>query len=330
MGASFRTTNFVVEAPTPEIARQVGQRAEFFRKEKAQQWIGQEMPPWGRPCPLRVTVTMSGAGGATSFVYDQGQVLDQEMHIEGPLERLLNSVLPHEVTHTVFAYYYRRPVARWADEGGSVLSEDDLERHRHDVLVRQILNTPGRAIPLSRLFGMSDYPRDVMCLYAQGYSVSHFLVERSGRASFLAFVDDGMRHGWDGAVRSYYHFRNVNELEQAWLESLRSPQRPPMLLASSNGPSEIDPASRVTVRLSVPLPQYGAQGPGTTYRGQMGDSEPVTRGVRPSYPGEARPSVMPGYLPPPGLQGAPQDRWQPSSPPPGPVHLGPPQSLPPN
>ncbi len=50
------------------------------------------------------------------------------MNIEGPLDRLLSSVLPHEITHTVFAHYFRTPVPRWADEGGSVLSEDDLER----------------------------------------------------------------------------------------------------------------------------------------------------------------------------------------------------------
>ncbi|TMQ31062.1 MAG: hypothetical protein E6K70_23300 [Planctomycetota bacterium] len=46
MGAAFRTTNFVVEAPTAQIAEQVGQWAEYYRKEKAIQWIGQEMPNW--------------------------------------------------------------------------------------------------------------------------------------------------------------------------------------------------------------------------------------------------------------------------------------------
>src|SRR5262249_15586019 len=74
MGASYRTTNFVVEAPTPQIAQQVGQMAEYYRKEKAIQWLGQEMRPWPQPCPLRVTVTMGGAGGATSFNFDRGQV----------------------------------------------------------------------------------------------------------------------------------------------------------------------------------------------------------------------------------------------------------------
>ncbi len=154
----YRTPNFVVEAPTPEIAQQVGQYAEHYRKEKAMQWLGQEMPQWPEPCPLHVTVTMNGSGGATSFAFDHGHILGQDMHIEGSLDRLLASVLPHEVTHTVFAYYFRQPVPRWADEGGAVLSEDDIERNRHDQLVRQILNTPGRAIPLRRLFSLTQVP----------------------------------------------------------------------------------------------------------------------------------------------------------------------------
>src|SRR5262245_62721480 len=102
LGASYRTPNFVVEAATPQIAQQVGQYAEHYRQQKALEWLGQEMPRWPEPCPLRVTVTMNGSGGATSFAFDRGQVLGQKMHIEGTLERLLASVLPHEVTHTVF------------------------------------------------------------------------------------------------------------------------------------------------------------------------------------------------------------------------------------
>ena len=120
--------------------------------------LGQEMRPWGKPCPVRVTVTPNGSGGATSFAFDNGRILDQQMHIEGSVERLLNSVLPHEITHTVFAYHFRQPVPRWADEGGSVLSEDDLERSRHDSMVRVILNS-GRAIRLRTLFALRDSTR---------------------------------------------------------------------------------------------------------------------------------------------------------------------------
>src|SRR5205823_4166816 len=102
---SSRTANFVVHAPNAQLAEQYGRYAEHYRKEKAIQWLGQEMPQWPEPCPLTIKITMGGPGGATSFAFDQGRVLGQHMNIEGPHERLLSSVLPHEVTHTVFAHY---------------------------------------------------------------------------------------------------------------------------------------------------------------------------------------------------------------------------------
>jgi hypothetical protein len=228
---SYRTPNFVVEAATPAIAKQVGDYAEHYRREKAMLWLGREMPQWPEPCPLRVTVTPGGSGGATSFAFDRGQVLGQNMHIEGTLERLLASVLPHEVTHTVFAFHFRQPVPRWADEGGSVLSEDEVERKRHDQLVRNILNNR-RAMPLRRLLSLRDYPQDVMVLYAQGFSVCDFLVGKSSRPAFLNFVADGMSKGWDLAARTHYGFQNVEDLEQAWLQHLRdTKQRPPAEVA---------------------------------------------------------------------------------------------------
>src|ERR1043166_8308632 len=157
MGAQFKTPNFTVHAADPQVAQLIGQWAEHYRKEKAMLWLGQEMPQWPQPCPLYVDVNTQGPSGATSFQFGQGQVLSMKMEIQGPLDRLVRSVLPHEVTHTVFAHYFRHPVPRWADEGGSVLSEDDIERDRHDKLVRQILNQ-GRQIPLRRLVALKEYP----------------------------------------------------------------------------------------------------------------------------------------------------------------------------
>jgi hypothetical protein len=319
MGASYPTTNFLVEAPTPQIAQQVGQAAEYYRRQKALDWLGYEMPPWPERCPLRVKVTFGGPGGATSFAFDRGQVLGQNMNIEGPLERLLASVLPHEVTHTVFAYYFRHPVPRWADEGGSVLSEDDLEKDRHDKLVRQILNTPGRKIPLRRLFALHDYPGDVMCLYAEGFSVAQFLVNKSNRQTFLAFVGQGMStNGWDYAVRAYYPtYNSVDELEEAWLAHLRATRRQPVQLAQNlqPGPTPGQPTHQVVVRQTVP-PVLLAP----VYRGQAPSSEPDNMAT--SNPVVARP----GYLP--ELQQAPvaspSDNWHPPV-----IQLGQPQAAPP-
>src|SRR5262245_17714870 len=220
--ATFRTTNFTVDAASPELARQFGEQAEHFRKLKAREWLGEEMPNWQHPCPIKVTISMDGPSGATTFDFGKTPI-SQYMQISGPKERLLNSVLPHEITHTVFAYYFRQPVPRWADEGGSVLSEDDIERKRHDLMCRQLLNS-GRAMRVGYLFSLREYPSDVMVLYAQGFSLSRFLVESADRPTFLEFVKTGMHGGWDQAAQRYYSFNSVQELETAWIESLRRPQ----------------------------------------------------------------------------------------------------------
>ncbi len=305
LGASYSTPNFVVEAPTAQIAQQIGQYAEQYRKEKALQWIGQEMPQWGRPCPLKVTVNNRGSSGATEFAFDNGSILSISMHIEGPLDRLIASVLPHEMTHTVFAYYFRQPLPRWADEGGSVLSEDDIERKRHDqIMVREILNTPGRAIPLRRLFGMMKYPPDVLVLYAEGYSVTDFLVSRSSRSVFLAFIAQGMRGDWDNAVRTHYRFNNCEELEGAWLKSLRDKRAAPqeqqgggIALADARTGVGVQavPTSRVTMRQTVLPPQLD-EAPQTIVRGQM----PAETPIRPIGNGSAgKPEFLPDYRPQP-------------------------------
>jgi RNA polymerase sigma factor (sigma-70 family) len=226
---NFRTANFEVTAPTRRCARLVAEAAEQQRRLQAVRWLGKELPDWPEPCRVRVTTPAAGVpdpdsepgGSATSFQFENGKVTAREMHLEASLERVLAKQLPHEVTHTVFASHFRAPVPRWADEGAAMQAEDEEEQQRHENSVRQFLRTPGRVIPLRRLFPMPDYPKDVMALYAEGYSVTRFLVGRKDRRTFVAFVAAGMREGWDTAARTHYGFRGVDELEQAWLGQVR-------------------------------------------------------------------------------------------------------------
>lgn len=229
-----QSENFIVEAANRELAEQFARAAEKYRREKAQEWLGYEMPNWPQKCPLRVKVTMGQTGGATTFTFgSNGQrstVSSQEMQIFGGMEQLLYSVLPHEITHTVLAHHFGQPVPRWADEGGSVLSENDDERFNHDVRCREILNQ-GRGIPLRALFAMKEYPRDMIVLYAQGYSITSYLVAqggggRDGRQKLLEFLGIGMRNdnrNWEQAVQQVYGFGSVDELQETWIAALRTP-----------------------------------------------------------------------------------------------------------
>jgi RNA polymerase sigma factor (sigma-70 family) len=228
--ATVRTRNFTVTAPNARVARLIGDAAERHRKEQAVLWLGEELPAWENRCPVTIKIVSEGCGGATAFTYADGKVERRDMHLEGSLERLLTSALPHEVTHTVLADYFGSPVPRWADEGGAVMSEDDEEQQRHGRLLRETIIEKGRLIPLSRLLKLTEFPDDVMALYAEGHSLTRFLVERKDRKTFLAFVKQGMKEGWDKAAKEKYSFADVAELEQVWLkEARKEPQKYPVI-----------------------------------------------------------------------------------------------------
>ena len=163
----YRTTNFVVHAQQPALAKQVGDLAEQFRKELAELWLGSELPSWPQPCPITVEVSRH-AGGETSFAFSPGpngksQPFDWRMKIYGSPERILDSVLPHEVTHTIFATHYGRPLPRWADEGACTTVEHEEEKTKNHQMLLEFL-TSNRGIPFNHMFAMKQYPRDILPL----------------------------------------------------------------------------------------------------------------------------------------------------------------------
>jgi hypothetical protein len=330
--ANFETTNFSVEAPTRELAERFGKAAEDYRAEKAQQWLGREMPTWPERCPLIVKIELGAAGGETSFTFGsrggRSVVTSQRMIVRGEAKQLLNSVLPHEVTHTVLAHHFGRAVPRWADEGGSVLSENDEERFSHDVRCRELLNA-GRGIVLRTLFRMANYPRDMIVLYAQGYSVTAYLVEkggggREGRAKLLQFLAAGMgndaarggvpqeHHGtpesWNEACRKVYGFDSVDGLEKAWLDSLRTPPSRTAARDSGNGSRSPSPASyasvasggsRTELRTSAPPAMPVLEPPVKAVRAAAPDFEPSRPDVRPVAVERPPPVLLPPEIPRP-------------------------------
>ncbi len=218
MGASFSSPNFVVEAPTAELAQKVALTAERCRDEIAQDWLGHTLPRWFKPCQVRVKVGQIGAGGATTFAFDRGEVFGWNMNVQGTEERILDSVIPHEVSHTIFASHFRRPLPRWADEGAATLVEHESERQRQMMMLQQVFKTSQR-IPLRQLLGMKEYPSDmqsVLTLYAQGYSLADFLVQNGGKARYLQFLEDAHRRDWNSALKSFYGLTGVDDLEKRW------------------------------------------------------------------------------------------------------------------
>ncbi len=215
-----KTTNFIVYAANQEIANQVAQSAEAFREQLAIHWLGETVPNWPQPCPIIVTAGDNlGAGGETSFTLRGGSIGGWQMSIQGSLERILDSVLPHEITHTVLATHFAplgKPVPRWADEGACTTVEDQSERSKHDHFLVQFLSQ-GRGIPFATMFTLKSYPSDIMPLYAQGYSVSMFLIAQGGPRKFVQFLETGMKtEDWVGATEQHYGYPMIGKLQTAW------------------------------------------------------------------------------------------------------------------
>jgi hypothetical protein len=256
--AAYRTQNFTVDAPTPQLAKEIGDMAESCRRDLAIEWLGRELPHWSKPCPIKAMVAPRlGAGGATSFIFDKGEVFGWDMKVQGSRERVLDSVIPHEVTHTVFATHFRQPLPRWADEGACTTVEHHSEIRKQENMLIDFLRTR-RGIDFNSMFMMREYPQDVLPLYAQGHSLARFLIDQKGKRAFLNFLADGMQdEQWHRAIEKHYGYKHLLALQNSWLDWVKAgrPQISPVdggtMLASAQAPAAPDARGEVAAGTSA-------------------------------------------------------------------------------
>ena len=219
--ATWQTTNFTVSAHDPKIAQKMAVRAEELRKNMAELWLGESLPNWYKRAEIKIRIGQLAPGGETSFIFSDGEVYGWIMDIQGTEERVYDSVLPHEITHMILASHFRRPVPRWADEGAATFTESIAERRKYQKMLIDFL-TGQKGIPMDRLFGLQDYPKDkeyILPLYAQGYSVSEFLIRQRGPKYFTYFIQKSMERetGWNELIYECYGYETLQELQNDWV-----------------------------------------------------------------------------------------------------------------
>jgi len=263
-GVQHETANFTVNAPCAESARQFAEAAEQYREELAILWLGETLPDWSAKCPIKVHVGNDfGAGGTTSFIFENGEVFGWEMEIQGSYERILDSVLPHEITHMILASYFRQPIPRWLDEGAATSVEHQSEKENYRRMLRYFLQSNvQRCFPLNRMVAMKDYPDDVMPFYAQGFSLVEYLLERGRELDdhehrrLVRFAGSGMQKGdWQSALEEHYGISNLGELQTSWVKWVGSDSR--LLQVAATVPS-IVPLS-LSAPANVPVAQTSAK-----------------------------------------------------------------------
>jgi hypothetical protein len=223
LGASHRTRNFIVVASTPELARVIADDAEQLRYQMAMEWLETELAPWSEPCRISVRVVEDQEPrGETSYIFVRGEPVDWQMHLQGTREQIRRSVLPHEITHTVFASRFGRPLPRWAEEGACVMVERKQERSDlEQVLLEQL--AAGRYVDLRQMIQDTPDTSQLRLTYATGYSLVRFLLGRGGKQKFIRYLEYGLEsRDWGAGISTHYGYASLDELHLDWLRWAQS------------------------------------------------------------------------------------------------------------
>ena len=265
-GAQYETANFTVNAPCAESAQKFAETAEQYRKDLALLWLGKTLPDWSAKCPIKIHVGNNlGAGGTTSFIFENGEVFGWEMEIQGSYERILDSVLPHEITHMILASHFRKPLPRWLDEGMATAVEHQSEKENYRRMLRHFLQSNvQRCLPLNRMVATKEYPDDAIPFYAQGFSLVEYLLERgrefddSEHHRLVRFAGSAMQNGdWQSALQEHYGIPNLGELQTSWVAWVGSDGQSlqPIAAVASIAPPILAPANLPMAQTSAkPLP----------------------------------------------------------------------------
>jgi tetratricopeptide (TPR) repeat protein len=212
-----------------EHVENVAAVAEKTRQDMYRKWFGADAVDWTSKCELILHATsadysrMTGVPGASpghSRIESDpsGQrVISRRMDLRCDNPAMLEAVLPHETTHIVLAGMFgNHNVPRWADEGIAVLTEPShkMDQHRRNLVKSQ---QEGSLFGVKELMQLQDYPepRRIGAFYAQSVCLVNFMTELRGPQVFTAFVRDGLRTGYEEALRKHYHM-DMNELQQRW------------------------------------------------------------------------------------------------------------------
>jgi len=226
------TTNFrIYHKMTRDMADQTARVAERTRIDMLRKWFGETEADWNPKCDIvvhasgeeysRTTGVNSSLPGHSTTHSDGGRVISRRIDVHSDNPNMLVAILPHETTHVVLAGKYgEQTVPRWADEGMAVLTEPREKIDRHLQMLpkhmqeRQLFN-------VRELMQMNDYPqaRSVGPFYAQSVSLVEYLVNQKGPREFTEFMRDGLRGGYEPALKRHYNIQSFGDLEQRWTQS---------------------------------------------------------------------------------------------------------------
>jgi hypothetical protein len=137
------------------------------------------------------------------------------------VEGFFDKLLPHELGHIMFREFvgFKDNVPLWLDEGVAILQENSDIRD-YSMVIKRLR----RPIPIDKLHKIMTGTLIIPAIfYAQSASIVDYLLSQFGKENFVKlckYLKDGKR--FEEAIESAYHFKDLKELDQAWMEYLKS------------------------------------------------------------------------------------------------------------
>ncbi len=138
-----------------------------------------------------------------------------------------DTVLPHELGHIIFRDYigFTITVPLWFEEGVAI-DQEKAKRLGSKRIVKEAIEN-GQFIPLSQLSGVRLYKdtkaQTVDLFYSESASVVYYMITELGRQEFYMLCNELKNNTpfQEALHKVYLRFKNIDELNQAWVDYLQ-------------------------------------------------------------------------------------------------------------
>jgi hypothetical protein len=207
------TTNFIVDAPSRELAEVVAQRAERQRAQMSLELFQRPLADAQRRTIIRVSTAATGCS-ARMLPASTGQ--GHMIVLAGQLSEVAGPSLDHELVHATLADELGSDFPRWLNEGlASRLDNAELRAIRARELRDMLLE--GTWPDFAALM---QQPIRTPKQYAVVESVVDYLLSRYSPPQLVAMGADASRLGLDASLQSHLQIDGVADLERRWRQNL--------------------------------------------------------------------------------------------------------------
>jgi hypothetical protein len=210
-----RSANFIVLADDADLAAEVLVQAERYRRQIAEEWLGEALPDGIGAAMINVRISAIEDSGLTWATDPASARRYHRVWLTTSSPQATGAVLKHELTHVVLATWMPQRLPPWAEEGAAS-RYDDASRVAQRRRALEWFARSGNWPRLIHVLEDDTIAADDLASYAVAASLSEFLLQRGDKATLLRFAAAGRRLGWDETLRTHYRIEDVDALQLAW------------------------------------------------------------------------------------------------------------------